>query len=330
MALGIWQIGNNGMRNPYRLQTGLLAYAKYSKIGQIGNHRGKGGKEEEIAFTEYLNNEGIIEADLSKNDGTHARKWRYVAQKMGFIYPPANSGHTQDELGELNTFTPSGRAFLNCKSQAAIYDCFLRAQMVSTEPSLYKKNAYFSPIRYTAAVLLEVEKLTGTASVDRLCFDTCIQTADPTIPPVEVAKRIVDLTKEEEKAPSKIVFKKQYIESLDYSLKKENFQDYGNTNKRYFTLTGLFEKDGKGLKIAEGKKELVELIACGNFVEDEQDPFNNQMKSCNVPALPTDNAKIALAYYKSIIKLAKKYHIMPDVSAEQLVDSNAHDINVAA
>ena len=328
MTLKIWQIGNNGMRNAYRLQSGLLAYAKYPKIGHIGNHRGAGGKDEEIAFTEYLNKAGIIDADLSKNDGTHARKWRYVAQKMGFIFPPAAEGHTQEELGDLNTFTPSGKAFLECKSQAAIYDCFLRSQIVATEPALYKVGAFFSPIRYVSAVLLELEKINDKVGVTQIAFDTILQTSDPTIPPAETAMKIARLEDEESKATSKKVFKKRYIESLDYPLSLNNFQDYGNTNRRYFLLTGLFEKDGKGLKIADGKKALVELIAYGDFVSDEQNLFDNQLKVCNVPPLPTDNKDIALTYYKHIIKLAKGYHIQPDKSTEQLLNSSAHDINI--
>lgn len=327
----IWQIGNNGMRNANRLQNGLLAYARYPKIGRLGNWgRGnKNNKKEEIEFTEFLHQEKIIAADLNRNDGTHARKWRYVAQKMGFIYPQVAPGHAQEELGALNTFTPSGISFLECKSRAAIYDCFLRAQMVSTEPALYKENAYFSPIRYTASVLIELEKMTGSSSIDQLCFDTCIQTADPTIAPREVANKIINLMAERDKAPSKRVFKKQYIEGLEYKHDHANFQDYGNTNRRYFILTGLFERDGKGIKIAEGKKSLVELIAFSGFDPTGQDVFQNQIKSCNVPELPIDVPAVALRYYRDVISLAKKYHILPNISAEQLENASAHDINIA-
>ena len=214
----IWQIGNNGMRNANRLQSGLLAYAEYPKMGHLGNHKrgSELNKAEEIDFTIYLNDKNIIVANLEKNDGTHARKWRYIAQKMGFIYPCAPKGHKQSELGEINTFTPSGNAFLACTSRAAIYDCFLRAQIVSTEKALYKKGAFFSPIRYTASVMLELERLTGSSSVNQLCFDTCIQTSDPTIAPQEVAQKIADLTEQYEMAPSKKVFKRDYINGLDY------------------------------------------------------------------------------------------------------------------
>ena len=326
----IWQIGNNGMRNANRLQSGLLAYAEYPRIGHIGNARGSdSNKAEEIDFTVYLNEKQIISANLENNDGTHARKWRYVAQKMGFIYPPAPKGHDQSELGPINTFTPSGNAFLACTSRAAIYDCFLRAQMVSTEKALYQKNAYFSPIRYTASIMLELESLTGSSAVNQLCFDTCIQTSDPTIKPSEVAKRIVELTKKYNEAPSKKVFKKEYIEGLDYSKQHANFQDYGNTNRRYFVLTGLFEQDGNGIVIAEGKHYLVEQIAYDGFDPGEQDEFNNKVKSCNIPALPTDSYDVAIKYYKDVAKLAKSYHILIEQSIEQLKDKSAHDINVA-
>lgn len=324
----IWQIGNNGMRNANRLQAGLLAYAEYPKIGHIGNRR-NGGKQEEIDFTIYLNDKNIIEANLESNDGTHARKWRYVAQKMGFIYPPVPRGYDQSELGAVNTFTPSGKAFLACTSRAALYDCFLRAQMVSTEKALYKDGAFFSPIRYVASVLLELEKLTGSSAVNQLCFDTCIQTADPTISPIEVAKQIVELTTKYNQAPSKKKFKKEYTNDLDYSKEKNNFQDYGNTNRRYFILTGLFEKIGNGIMIAEGKHYLVEQIAFDEFVPDEQDEFSNKVKSCNIPSLPTDSPDIAIKYYRDVVKLAKSYHILIEKSVDELKEKTAHDINIA-
>ncbi len=328
MKLDIWQIGNNGMRNPYRLQKGLLAYAKYPKIGRIGNRKGV-GKAEEIEFSDYLAEVGIIDADKGVNDGTHARKWRYVAQKMGFIFPKAAGNHLQEELGDLNMFTPSGLAFLNCKSLSAQYDCFLRAQMVSTEQSIYRKDFYFSPIRYGAAVLIELEKISGSSYIDQLSFDTCLQTADPTISPKVVAANIYNLMKEENAAPSKKVFKANYIKNLDYDLNHHNFQDYGNTNRRYFVITGLFEKAGKGLKIAEGKHALVELIAFPGFVESEQDPFVIQQRVCNIPSLPLDNARIALKYYAEVIALSKNYRVLPEKTIDQLSNSSAHDINIA-
>lgn len=321
--LEIWQIGNNGMRNPYRLQNGLLAYANYQKYGHLGT------KQDQIDFTEYLNQQGVINSDLEKtNDGTHARKWRYIAQKMGFIYPKVAKGHDQTELGEIDTFTPSGNAYLACKSRAAVYDCFLRAQMMPTEESLYHKGYYFSPIRYTSAVMLELKKLCGSSDIDQLCFDTCVQTADPTIPPVNVAKRIVELKERENKAASRRVFKRDYENSLPYTKNHGNFHDYGNTNKRYFILTGLFEKSGKGIRIAEGKEKLVELIAYGDFPK-QKDAFQWQVESCSIPELPTDNAVTALGYYKDIVDVAKSYHILPEKSAKELADASAHEINIA-
>ena len=329
--MDIWQIGNNGMRNANRLQSGLLAYAEYPRVGHLGNHgrRNPLNLAEEIDFTIYLNQMGIITADLDRNDVTHARKWRYIAQKMGFIYPQVPSGHRQSELGEINTFTPSGKAFLECKSRAAIYDCFLRAQIVATEKALYREGAFFSPIRYTAAILLELEELCGSSSVNQLCFDTCIQTADPTIEPREVARRIINLTREYNLASSKRTFKNDYIANLDYDNDHKNFRDYGNTNRRYFILTGLFEKDGNGISIAEGKHYLVKQIAYAGFDDTEQDIFQNQVRSCNIPALPTDSQEVALKYYKDVVKLARLYHLLEEISVEQLKNKSAHDINVA-
>ena len=77
----IWQVGNTGLRNPNRIQEGFKAFANSPYVGNLR-------KENEIDFMNFLNTQGIIQNEDGKDtSGSHARKWRLMFSKNGFIYP---------------------------------------------------------------------------------------------------------------------------------------------------------------------------------------------------------------------------------------------------
>ena len=77
----IWQVGNTGLRNPNRIQEGFKAFANSPYVGNLR-------KEKEIDFMNFLNTQGIIQNEDGKDtSGSHARKWRLMFSKNGFIYP---------------------------------------------------------------------------------------------------------------------------------------------------------------------------------------------------------------------------------------------------
>ena len=75
----MWFLGNNGLRNPNRIQEGFRIFANSP---YVGNLRG----DNEVEFTKILDKFGIIE-NKKGEDGSHARKWRLMFSKNGFIYP---------------------------------------------------------------------------------------------------------------------------------------------------------------------------------------------------------------------------------------------------
>ena len=78
----IWLVGNTGLRNPNRIQEGLAVYAKSAFVGKLH------GRDNEIGFMNLLNKEGIIQNESGKDEsGSHARKWRLMFAKNGYIYP---------------------------------------------------------------------------------------------------------------------------------------------------------------------------------------------------------------------------------------------------
>lgn len=80
--IDIWLVGNTGLRNPNRIQDGFKVFAGSPFVGNLH------GKDNEIGFMNLLNEKGIIQNEEGKDEsGSHARKWRLMFAKNGFIYP---------------------------------------------------------------------------------------------------------------------------------------------------------------------------------------------------------------------------------------------------
>lgn len=79
--IDIWLVGNTGLRNPNRIQEGFKAFANSPYVGKLR------GKENEIGFMNFLNDQGIIQNEAGKDtSGSHARKWRLMFSKNGFWF----------------------------------------------------------------------------------------------------------------------------------------------------------------------------------------------------------------------------------------------------
>src|SRR5699024_4175547 len=106
--IDIWLVGNTGLRNPNRIQDGFKVFAGSPFVGNLH------GKDNEIGFMNYLDEKGIIQNEDGKDEsGSHARKWRLMFAKNGFIYPQVKKKDgKQEELGPLDDITPFGRSFL--------------------------------------------------------------------------------------------------------------------------------------------------------------------------------------------------------------------------
>ena len=160
----IWMVGNNGMRNPNRIMDGFRVFSESPFVGHLR-------KENEIEFTKLLNEKGIIHNEEGKDEsGSHARKWRLVFSRSGLIYPKLNSSEgQQSDLGPLDDITPFGRAFLKADTYPAIQEFFLRAMSVE-QVAVNKGTSHFSPLRWILAIMVELEKRTGTSELSRIEF----------------------------------------------------------------------------------------------------------------------------------------------------------------
>lgn len=318
----IWLVGNTGLRNPNRIQEGLAVYAKSAFVRKLH------GRDNEIGFMNLLNKEGIIQNESGKDEsGSHARKWRLMFAKNGYIYPQVSKKDgNQDDLGAMDDITPFGRTFLKADTFPAVQECFLRAMSVE-QFEMPDKSTYFSPLRWMLAIMLELEKRTGSTEMSRIEFALWGHTTNPSYNLSEVVDHILDLRQRRAKAPAKRTFDKNEIKEREkhYDKKADNFLDYSDMNMRYLRISGMFQRKGRGIMIVPAKHLLAEKLAKETATSEPL--MEAYKKLCSGAPLPTDNIDIAKTLLEDLKKQMKERHIVYDISDLPL-DTPA-EINIA-
>lgn len=305
--IDIWLIGNTGLRSPNRIRDGFIAFSQSPYVGNLH------GKENEIAFMAYLNEKGIINNQAGRDSsGSHARKWRLMFEKFGFIYPQAQTkyGFTQDEIGPADEITPFGKVFLQANTVPAIQECFLRSLSVEYHETPDGKG-FFSPLRWVLAIMLELERRTGSSELHRIEFGLWVHTTNPSYDINDVVDHILDLRARRENAPSKRVFDKNEIEkrSIHYALKKDNFLDYSDMNMRYLRISGILQRKGRGLMIVPAKHAIAEALkkSTASIYTDKLTAY--RILVLGAP-LPTDDVEMAKKVLNDLIRQMKDRHIL--------------------
>ncbi|MBE6029203.1 MAG: AlwI family type II restriction endonuclease [Clostridiales bacterium] len=322
-AISIWLVGNTGLRNPMRIQEGFRAFAGSPFVGNLH------GREQELGFMRFLNDNGVIRNEAGRDvSGSHARKWRLMFAKNGFIYGQASreNGFRQEELGELDSITPFGRVFLTADTIPAMQECFLRSLTVE-QFWLPDHAGHFSPFRWILAIMLELERRTGTSELSRIEFGLYGHTTNPSYDLNEVVDRIIDLRERRAAAPSKRVFDRNEIAERGehYDKKKENFLDYSDMNMRYLRISGVLQRKGRGLIIAPTKHVIAESLAKATA---STGPMLDEFKILTEGApLPTDNLKVATAVLDELQNVLRERHILFDITDLPL--TTAAEVNVA-
>lgn len=320
--IDIWLVGNTGLRNPNRIQEGFSVFANSPFVGNLR------GRENEIGFMNLLNEKGIIQNESGKDEsGSHARKWRLMFAKNGFIYPQVRKADgNQEELGKLDDLTPFGKAFLNADTYPAVQECYLRAMSVEQFP-MPDGESYFSPLRWLLAIMLELEKRTGSSEISRIEFALWGHTTNPSYDLYEVVENILDLRKRRALAPAKRPFDKKEIvkRGENYDKKSDNFLDYSDMNMRYLRISGLLQRKGRGLVIVPSKHILAEKLA--KSTASEEAIMSEYQKLCFGAPLPTDDIDVAKALLEDLMKQMRERHIVFDIS--DLMLTTATEINIA-
>lgn len=318
----IWLVGNTGLRNPNRIQEGFSVFANSSFVGRLH------GRENELGFMNLLDGKGIIQNKEGKDiSGSHARKWRLMFAKNGLIYPQIQKKDgRQEELGALDDITPFGRMFLKADTYPAVQECYLRAMSVE-QFAMPDGLHYFSPLRWMLAIMLELERRTGSSELSRIEFALWGHTTDPSYDLEAVVDRILDLRRRRAAAPAKRTFDRKEIAKRgeSYNKKADNFLDYSDMNMRYLRISGVFGRKGRGLMIVPTKHILAEKLAKATA---SAEPIMEQYKQlCAGAPLPTDDAETANALLDDLIKQAKERHILFDISDLPL--NTPAEINIA-
>ena len=309
--IDIWLVGNTGLRNPNRIQEGFKAFANSPYVGKLR------GKENEIGFMNFLNDQGIIQNEAGKDtSGSHARKWRLMFSKNGFIYPQVKKKDgDQDELGQLDDITPFGRAFLKADTYPAVQECYLRALSVE-QFAMPDGNSYFSPLRWILAIMLELERRTGSSEITRIEFALWGHTTNPSYSIEKVVDNILDLRIRRKQAPSKRNFDKKEVaeRGKHYDKKSDNFLDYSDMNMRYLRISGVLQRKGRGMIFVPAKHILAEKLA--KSTSNEESIMIQYKRLCEGAELPTDNLDTAKALLNDLMKQMKERHILFDLLSQ--------------
>lgn len=320
--IDIWLVGNTGLRNPNRIQEGFKAFANSPYVGKLR------GKENEIGFMNFLNDQGIIQNETGKDtSGSHARKWRLMFSKNGFIYPQVKKKDgDQDELGNLDDITPFGRTFLKVDTYPAVQECYLRALSVE-QFAMPDGKSYFSPLRWILAIMLELEKRTGSSEITRIEFALWGHTTNPSYSIGDIVDNILDLRIRRKQAPSKRNFDRKEVAERGkyYDKKADNFLDYSDMNMRYLRISGVLQRKGRGMVITPAKHILAEKLA--KSTSNEESIMIQYKRLCEGAKLPTDNVDTAKALLNDLMKQMKSRQILFDISDLPL--STATEINIA-
>ena len=318
----IWLVGNTGLRNPNRIQEGFSVFASSAFVGHLH------GRDNELGFMNLLDEKGIIQNEEGKDgSGSHARKWRLMFAKNGLIYPQIQKKDgNQKDFGVLDDITPFGRSFLKADTYPAMQECFLRAMSVEQFP-MPDGEQYFSPLRWLLAIMLELEKRTGSSELSRIEFALWGHTTNPSYDLNKVVDSILDLRERRAAAPAKRPFDKKEIaeRGKNYDKKADNFLDYSDMNMRYLRISGVLQRKGRGLVIVPTKRVLAEKLA---KTTASSKPIIEQYKLlCTGAPLPTDDVDVAKALLNDLIKQMKDRHILYDISDLPL--NTPAEINIA-
>ena len=188
-------------------------------------------------------------------------------------------------------------------------------------------NSYFSPLRWILAIMLELEKRTGSSEITRIEFALWGHTTNPSYSIEEVVNNILDLRIRRKQAPSKRNFDKKEVaeRGKHYDKKADNFLDYSDMNMRYLRISGVLQRKGRGMVIVPAKHILAERLAKSTSNEE---PITVQYKRlCEGAELPTDNLDTAKALLNDLIKQMKSRQILFDINDLPL--NTATEINIA-
>lgn len=310
----VWNFGNTTVRNPNRLQDGLILLEKEFQ----GNLY---GQEQESLFVQRLNEKGIIESAGSNSDW-FGRKWRSAFVKLGFITDKFG-GSFATEFREISSdleinamdyeVTPAGYLLINATSLGAIEDVFIRQFICHEIPSPIEGSfppGRMKPFIFLLQVLYELRRQhqQGLNKVEIGAFlqlftnhtDGAIRKTVTRIIAFREARELCSGTTEKKRCDINAL-KAASRERISGSVAVGTLKDYADTTVRYSKMTGLIAHEGSRIVLRENKINLIEAILSQEplFVADTN-PVEYLTTFYKGAAIPTDNNEFA---YNEITRL---------------------------
>lgn len=323
-----WHLGNTTVRSPFRLRDGLIALSGSSLLGDIK------GRVKESAFAWLLHQAEVVALDRTANDDVSdlGRKWRAAMTQLGFIVPELNTRNEnldQSWIGPPFTLTENGRRLISSEAVPAMQECFLRSLAAYRIPSVLELDyevGSFSPLQYTLALMLELERRMGSTHLSFIEMAVIVQLSSPDDELGETCDRILRLRAEREVAPNTRRFDSQEYEvaALQNDRAASTFRDYADLNFRYLKATGLVQSSGRGISVIPEKH-----LLAAQLVERSVEPLSDEQylkQLCSGASLPTDNAESATLLLDDLLANARARGIDFQVTGRAL--DSAADIAV--
>lgn len=309
--MNIWQLGNTSVRSAMRIRDGLIAYSQSEIQGNIRHSDG------DARFRDLLGDCGVV---TLREDATHSvgRKWRSAMAKLGFIYPEIkrNMGFVQSDLGPVDTITPAGRNLIKAETIPAMQECFLRA--MATPMEVCSSGRSFSPLRWTLALLLELEKNHLSASLNFNEMALFVQTSIPDDGLTKTINEILNFRKQREKLKNKRKYDREAYTKIAIATEKKTgtLHDYADMNIRYLKATGIVHACGNGIALIPEKRELA--IALSQDLSFNKPLLDLYKSLCNVCPLPTDNIQLARQMLNNSLNQVKDFNIPCSIETRNL------------
>lgn len=314
--MGFWQLGNTSVRSAMRIRDGLVALSKSTIQGNI--RKGDG----DVAFRRLLGDCGVVSLG---EDGTNSvgRKWRSAMGKLGFIYPEIkrSMGFAQSDLGQLDMITPAGWNLIRAETVAAMQECYLRAMVTPVFPC--GDGRTFSPLCWTLAILLELEKRGLEPAVSFLEMATVVQVTNPSDKLEATVNDLCNQRAQREAAERKRIFDRGvYKESAtEQGCKPHTFIDYADMNIRYLKATGMVQSRGKGIALVLEKHTLA--LELSKTLTSEKPLFALYRTLCQGSPLPTDHTEVANQALNDLLQQIQHYGIDYSIEGKPL-DTPVH------
>ena len=329
-----WNIGNTTVRNPKRIDEALRVFVK---AGFSGNAE---GDEREGRLHEKLRDNKVLEFD-GEPSSWNGRKWRAAFYQLGLISSKEykieqkkitpQDLFTQIELPSIYSayqITPAGQRVVDAKSLLELEEVFIRQYCCYEIPNAIENKfatGRMKPFILFLEVLfkLQKKKMEGLTKFETGLFIQKFRNHTNKLC-AEIVDEITDyrhglstLTTPKQIKNYKEKYKKKLAEDID--IKPDSVVgDYADTTFRYFSLSGLFTRDGDTIIIRPNKinfvKQLIDKEPTFLHSKSPAEYFKSYYK--NGYSLPTDNIEIALEEIKSLEKtLGAQTEILKEVQS---------------